>query len=370
MDLSDYFLEGLIGNGGYGQIYLVQNARTKKRFALKRQLSFFNNEDTCPAQLQLEMQVHTRADPNFVVKALAAWDHGDFCYMLLEHMLGDITIFYRLNEPQAVSIVHQIGKAISYLHSCGYVHRDLKPGNILVDKAFNVKLSDFGLCTKTSHYPHGVRCGTPSYMAPESLIYKVYSEESDWFSFGLTIFHFIVGEKLYKFKSFDEAARHWADPAVVIKMDLIRFPLWQNYVGKFLVPSADDRQTYSSSLEVIDEDHPMLSNAGSNIQSLGEVFVRFGKLGPCRRTNVVVQYDHPELYKFDGCVHQACSGFPFYTLPYEATTSQETKTGNIGLQRKLQIIVLRWILGMNLAENLSYMYLVLTFKYLCSTLGI
>ncbi|CAG7829050.1 unnamed protein product [Allacma fusca] len=199
MDLSGFFIEGDIGDGGFGQIFLVQNSVTKKQFALKRQAFKLGGADFDLAQIQLELQIHTQGDPIFFFKAFAAWNHDDSCYMLLERMIG-------------------------------------------------------------------VLCGTPGYMAPESVLKTIYSEQSDWFSFGLIIRYFITGGQHYTFKSYEEAAKHWANPDMDVSLDLIEMPEWRDYVAKFVIRTGIDRSSYSTSLQNLDQIHPMLANFGSNDQ--------------------------------------------------------------------------------------------------------
>ncbi|CAG7726952.1 unnamed protein product [Allacma fusca] len=300
MDLSNFFLEGVIRGGSFGQVLLVQNARTKKQFALKEQPFALEAMD----RLQLELQVHIRGDPNFILKALAAWDHKGFCYMLFELTLGDITMLNTPNELQVVSLVHQLGTALTYLHGCGYIHRKLQLSCVLIDKKYNIKLSDFGHCVKTTDVSDGI-VGSPSFMAPESVLEEIYSEESDWFAFGLVIYYLLTSFELFSFASVDLAKQHWENPGTVIDFFKVFSPIWQTYLAKFVVKDISSRQSYDSSLVDLAEHHPMLLNSGCNIQRLGNLYIRAARLGHCTRKKMTVKYDHPDLYKFDDVNYQA-----------------------------------------------------------------
>ncbi|CAG7828934.1 unnamed protein product [Allacma fusca] len=301
MDVSNVFLEGVIRGGAFGQVFLVQSATTGMQYALKQQPFVLDGMD----QLRLELQVHTRGDPNFVVKALAAWDHNNFCYTLFEHTLGNLTMFLMPNEHQIVSVVHQMGKAISYIHGCGYIHRDLQPRSILVDTKYNIKLSEFGHCVQTRSVSDGKLCGSAEYMAPESLLDSVYAEESDWFAFGLLVHYLLTNTELHNFENFEVAKRHWANAANLIIFDLVVSRFWQSYLAKFVARRMSNRHRYSTSLADLAPGHPMLLNSGYNIQKLGNLYVRAVRLGECDRRQMVVQYDHPELYIFDEDEEQA-----------------------------------------------------------------
>lgn len=86
--------------------------------------------------------------------------------------------------------------AIEHLHQKGYVYRDLKPENVLIDADGHVKLTDFGL-SKLLNIKEGETtksfCGTPQYLAPEIMLKKGYNFMVDWWSLGILLFEMVVG---------------------------------------------------------------------------------------------------------------------------------------------------------------------------------
>ena len=99
----------------------------------------------------------------------------------------------------AVKLVDQIANALETAHRQGIVHRDLKPGNILLDDTGNAYLTDFGiakdLASDQSFTAEGDFLGSPYYITPEQLLNESISSQTDIYSFGLTLYYLLVGEK-------------------------------------------------------------------------------------------------------------------------------------------------------------------------------
>jgi serine/threonine protein kinase len=124
---------------------------------------------------------------------------------IMEKCKSDLYSFIRqrsdLKLSQKLRIAIRLAQAILYLHYAGYVHRDLKSFNILMDHSNEPKLIDFGFCTKLNDYEFGytdhklvqnANKGTPAYMAPEMLRNEGYSDRSDVFAFGVILWEMFV----------------------------------------------------------------------------------------------------------------------------------------------------------------------------------
>ncbi|CAG7818673.1 unnamed protein product, partial [Allacma fusca] len=175
-----------IAEGGFGKIFLARHPETDQEFAIKQQLRN-NGFDG-----QIERDLHIRTDELFLVKALYAARTDLHEFLVFERFVGDLHIVPSGESLVTSFLCHQIGRALEYLHSLGYIHRDLKPGNILVTRDYIVKLNDFGHCCKLK--APAARVGTPGYHAPEIGRGQKATTYSDWYSFGLVIYHLETGE--------------------------------------------------------------------------------------------------------------------------------------------------------------------------------
>lgn len=152
---------------------------------------------------------------NFLEKAdhphiLKIYDHSDECqatdlnrnllslysieleYAKYGEMSDFIECTGRFSEKEARFYFHQLISALEYMRVKGYSHRDIKLENLLLDKEFNLKLGDFGFCTKAEQC--STRVGTVSYMAPEVLRKEEYNcKEADLFSAAVCLFYMLVG---------------------------------------------------------------------------------------------------------------------------------------------------------------------------------
>lgn len=109
----------------------------------------------------------------------------------------------RLTEFEVSYYILQIIKALKYLHKHHIIHRDLKLGNIFLNEHMQVKLGDFGLATKVQYEGERKRtvCGTPNYIAPETLNGKGHSYEVDIWALGVMMYTLLLGTPPFETKN-------------------------------------------------------------------------------------------------------------------------------------------------------------------------
>jgi len=130
----------------------------------------------------------------------------DFC--LVMDFIGGGDLYYhwkrvrKFSEKVVAFIAAELIIALSYLHSCGIIYRDLKPQNILLDVDGHICLADFGLskevATSNETLIH-TACGTPTYSAPEVLMGEPYKKTIDYWSLGVVLYQFLVGNVPFEF---------------------------------------------------------------------------------------------------------------------------------------------------------------------------
>jgi len=190
--LGPYHLDSLIGSGGMGEVWRARDTRLGRVVAIK----LMRTRHT--ARFQQE------------ARAIAALNHPHVCqihdigpdYLVLEYIEGT-PLRGPLDPEDAVRLAIQIASALEAAHKRGILHRDLKPGNILITES-GAKLLDFGLAKVADASDCGVTetvegtiVGTAAYMSPEQAQSKALDERSDVFSFGAVLYEMLSGRRAF-----------------------------------------------------------------------------------------------------------------------------------------------------------------------------
>ena len=192
-----------IGQGGHGVIYKAFDKVLGREVVLK--FLFRNQVPSDMAQRYFLREAKTTASLNHpnVVTLFDMGQIADNLYIAMEFIDG-ITLEERLREvnnqmdfDEALSIVEQLCDALSYAHAKTIIHRDIKPGNVMLSGSDHrhVKLMDFGLAKALDENPHKtlIICGTPLYMSPEQIVGDFVDHISDIYSMGVLVFQLFTG---------------------------------------------------------------------------------------------------------------------------------------------------------------------------------
>eukprot|EP00347_Sterkiella_histriomuscorum_P009960 403339215 len=210
-----------LGQGSQATVYKVKSTQELKQFLTQEQINkkfALKQVDKNQQGVQLEcvkreinIMRKISQDP-YVVRLITVFESEDTLYLLMEYKRGGnlkdlIKTKGCLSEIEAKIITYQILKALSSIHKKSIIHRDLTPVNILFDQKqnnskkynFNTSLADFGLSiTLEDLMNENIRCGTPGYMAPESIKNCKFSLKSDIFSVGCLLFRMLTGENIFQ----------------------------------------------------------------------------------------------------------------------------------------------------------------------------
>jgi serine/threonine protein kinase len=206
--ISHYRVTGKLGVGGMGVVYEAEDTRLSRAVALKFLPEELADDPDMARRFQREAETVALLNHPHICTIYDVGEHEGRRFIAMERCEGVNLKTYMarktLETPEVVDIALQITHALSAAHAKGVVHRDIKPGNIVVSDAGQVKVLDFGLARRFrvadtgdlgidgSTMP-GRPLGTANYMAPERILQMPLDPRSDLFSVGVVIYEMATG---------------------------------------------------------------------------------------------------------------------------------------------------------------------------------
>jgi serine/threonine protein kinase len=203
-NLGPYRIIDSIGQGGMGQVFKAQHA-TLGRIVAVKVLPRYKCTPEAIDSFRREIRALSSLDHPKLVSAMDAGEDGGVHYMVTEYVPGlDLRKLVRRDGPldmlAAASIICQVAEGLEYAHAQGIIHRDVKPGNVLVAPGGQAKLSDLGLAGPLAGEPetdprYGKIVGTADYLSPDQ-VRNPWNPTSAWdiYSLGCTLYYAATGK--------------------------------------------------------------------------------------------------------------------------------------------------------------------------------
>ena len=206
--IGDYEIICELGYGGMGKVYKVRNVLTDRVEAMKVILPDLAGRSDFVARFMREIKTLAGLDHPNIASLRTAFTAGDQFAMVMEYVEGvtiaDLLRRGPLSTADALNYTDQVLSALSYAHARHVIHRDIKPGNMMLTPRGVVKLMDFGLARSADEIGltmTGLTLGSLDYSSPEQVQAQPTDERSDIYSVGVSLYQMVTGKRMFSVTS-------------------------------------------------------------------------------------------------------------------------------------------------------------------------
>ena len=195
-----YRLEHRLGNGGMAEVWKAFDTRLERPVAVKFVASALAGDPEFLVRFFAEAQSVAQISHPNVVAMLDFGRHQEHPFLIMEYIEGSLDGLARepMEETRAADIVAQVARGAGAAHEQGIIHRDIKPGNILLTEDGVAKLADFGIATAAGGErltESGAAIGSPNYLSPEQVLGEEVTPRSDVYALGIVLYELLAGAR-------------------------------------------------------------------------------------------------------------------------------------------------------------------------------
>lgn len=219
--IKGYDLRERIGAGGFGAVYKAYQSTVGREVAIKVILPGLSNQPDFIRRFESEAQLVARLEHPHITPLYDYWRDPQGAYLVMRWLRGGSLRDALANGPfelrSAALLLDQIAAALSLAHRSGVIHRDIKPGNILLDEDGNAYLTDFGIAKDLNlpdnHTQQDVIVGSLDYISPEQARSEPVTARTDIYSLGVTLYEMITGHHPFEgISAIERLYKHINDP--------------------------------------------------------------------------------------------------------------------------------------------------------------
>jgi serine/threonine protein kinase len=261
--IGRYEIEKKLGAGAMAVVYKAVDpviGRTVAIKTIKFDSSFGAEQEELRQRLYREAQSAGNLSHPSIVTIYDIGEEGSVAYIAMEFIEGESLQEWMAKNPcppvqQTVDIIEQIAAGLDYAAARGIIHRDIKPGNILLTRDVRAKIADFGIAkfSTAKLTQTGAIIGTPAYMSPEQAMGRTLDGRSDLFSLGVIFYEMLTGEKPFSgsnpttimYKILHE------EPVPPRRLNVALHPAFDSIIGRML--AKDPNQRYQNCADLIQD---------------------------------------------------------------------------------------------------------------------